>query len=62
LKEGDECTDTPLNIIGATNITGPIVFLVKFKDSQKFMHASVAKQKYPQMVIEFYESKINFRD
>jgi len=61
LKEGDECDETPLEILGATDITGVIVFLVKFENSEKFMHASVANVKHPQLVIKFYESNYDFK-
>ena len=62
LKVGDECPDEPIKIIKSTDFAGPLVYLVEFKDHHKIMHASVAKEKYPQLVIEFYESKIKFAD
>lgn len=58
LKRGILCDLVPECIIGATDITGELVFLVKYEDLDEYnlVPSSIANRKFPQVVIKFYES------
>ncbi|KAG5674073.1 hypothetical protein PVAND_004060 [Polypedilum vanderplanki] len=46
-------------IIGCKELSGELMFLIKFKDNNiAYMSAKQAKIKYPQVVIKFYEERI----
>lgn len=49
----------PDRIVGATDASGELLFLVTWKGSNQpdLVPASVAKAKCPQLVIRFYEEK-----
>lgn len=50
----------PEKIIGATDINGELAFLVQWKNSNKAMliPSKLARQKCPQLVIDFYEQRL----
>lgn len=50
----------PEKIIGATDIKGELAFLVQWKNSNKAMliPSKLARQKCPQLVIDFYEQRL----
>lgn len=50
----------PDKIIGATDINGALAFLVQWKNSNKAMliPSKLARQKCPQLVIDFYEQRL----
>lgn len=50
----------PEKIIGATDISGQLAFLVQWKNSNKAMliPSKLARQKCPQLVIDFYEERL----
>jgi len=58
LARGSRCNQKPECITGATDITGELVFLVKYQNSDEYnlVPSSVANKKFPQIVIKFYES------
>lgn len=64
LQRGIVCNHEPEKIIGATDITGELVFLVKYtnSDSLNLIPAKVANSKFPQIVISFYESNYVWKD
>lgn len=55
---------TPLEILGVTNVNNKLRFLIKFKglDEAIFVLAKDAHKYCPDIVIQFYESKIRFAD
>lgn len=50
----------PEKIIGATDVNGQLAFLVQWKNSNKAMliPSKLARQKCPQLVIDFYEERL----
>jgi len=59
----DECNEmSPEKIIGATEIDGKLMFLLQFENSKQIYltPSKEANEKYPQIVIQFYEQKVTF--
>lgn len=52
----------PDKIIGATDVNGELAFLVQWKNSNKAMliPSKLARQKCPQLVIDFYEQRLTW--
>ncbi|CRK86574.1 CLUMA_CG000031, isoform A [Clunio marinus] len=52
----------PEKIMGATEINGGLAFLVQWKNSTKAMliPSKLARQKCPQLVIDFYEQRLSW--
>nr|XP_041631361.1 chromobox protein homolog 1-like [Drosophila kikkawai] len=52
----------PLRILGATDASGEIEFLIQWKGSDRadLVPAKEANLKWPQMVIKFYEERVTF--
>ncbi|XP_052000147.1 chromobox protein homolog 3-like [Xyrauchen texanus] len=51
-------------IIGSTDRQGELMFLIKWKNSDEvtLLSAGVASQRWPQMVISFYEDKLTWHE
>ena len=54
----------PEKIIGATKIDEKIIFLIKSIDSDEYewVHSHIANIKYPQIVIEFYQQRLKWKN
>jgi hypothetical protein len=53
----------PLEVLGATEDNGQILFLIKWKHGHSsLVYATEANKLIPQMVIKFYESKLAWED
>lgn len=47
--------------LDVTDVSGPLKFWIQFANGQtKFIDAMEANQKWPTMVIEFYENHMHF--
>ncbi|XP_059618410.1 chromobox protein homolog 1-like isoform X2 [Phlebotomus argentipes] len=59
-KNGDTKELVPETILGATDINGPLMFLIKWKgtDKAELIPAKEANIKFPQAVIAFYEQRL----
>ncbi|GAB0096767.1 hypothetical protein DMENIID0001_123330 [Sergentomyia squamirostris] len=59
-KNGDFKDLIPDKILGATDIDGPLKFLIKWKgtDKAELVPAKVANVQFPQTVIAFYENRL----
>ncbi|KAI0986493.1 hypothetical protein GJ496_008103 [Pomphorhynchus laevis] len=61
--KGFERGCVPEKILGATDASGEILFLMKWKNSNNLdlVSAAVANLQWPQLVIEFYEQRTNWK-
>lgn len=61
-KKGYERGYTADCILGATDASGELMFLFKWKetDEVELIPASIANLKFPQIVIKFYEARLFF--
>lgn len=57
-------SDVPLRIVACSNFNGMVVYLCEWRgDSTKYVVPStVARTKFPNLVIGFLETKLNFND
>lgn len=51
---------TPVRILGASEVTGELSFMMKFMDQNdpEIVPASIANIKCPEIVIQFYEDRL----
>lgn len=59
-----EADRVPKEILGVTDVGGVLRFLMKWEELENatFVLAKEANEAYPQLVIDFYESKLKFDD
>lgn len=59
-----EAGRVPKEILGVTDVGGVLRFLMKWEELENatFVLAKEANEAYPQLVIDFYESKLKFDD
>lgn len=64
LEETEVITGDPEKVIGVSTFSNKILYLVKFKgerqEESRLVSSSVLREKYHQLIIDFYEPKIRF--
>lgn len=60
VKSGFDLGRIPDYIVGATNVTGELMFMMKWKNTTEIdmVNAKEANIKCPQKVIQFYENRL----
>ncbi|CAG0891261.1 unnamed protein product [Darwinula stevensoni] len=61
-EKGIEEGLVPEQIVGAAQTNGQLCFVIKWKDKDdaEIMPAAVANEKFPELVIRFYEERIEW--